>query len=571
MSKKTGLDDYLKDHTVEDLQDLVCFPDSRPRLHGGTARLDQLVDDAWDELLGGGGTLYRQGSRVVEIETSPSELPQTWPLDENSLRYVLAGGIDFFARKQVPLPNGGQQIVEYDVQAPLALAKTMLSMARRVPVLLRVSPVPYFGANGRLIQTPGYDERSMIFYAPIIDVKPIPTRPTARDIAAAVSIVDTTLQDFPFASQADKAHAIALGIEPFARAMIDGPMPIHLFESPTPGTGKGLLADVMLRASLGGYPRRQPAPDSDAEYRKVITAAVEEGAAVVVFDNLKDVLDSGSLAAAVTTTIWADRKLGTNQTINGQINWSWVVTANNPVLGDDFTRRCVRTRIMADVEKPSERDFAIDNLKDWVAQHEGDLAWAFLTLIQAWVSAGMRPWTGQTFGSFEKWSRVIGGVLETAGIGGFLKNTDELYDSASTEAGAWRAFTEAWWEKHEDKGVTAAQLFPLVRAYNIDLALEGKDDQGQMRSLGTRIGRQRDRIYGDLTITRNDRTRKWSLRNRNLAPSAPSAPSHNGMCKEDKVLEPVLEDALGALGASPDSTFQNNDPIAFRRILGEPS
>ena len=43
---------------------------------------------------------------------------------------------------------------------------------------------------------------------------------------------------------ADLANAVAAFILRFVRLLIEGPTPLHLIESPTPGSGKGLLADV---------------------------------------------------------------------------------------------------------------------------------------------------------------------------------------------------------------------------------------------------------------------------------------------------------------------------------------
>ena len=292
----------------------------------------------------------------------------------------------------------------------------MLGYARSVPILERVTPVPVLDGEGRLMQTPGYTPSMATYYVPAVTIPAVADAPTDEDVARATALIDEVLAEFPFAAPADKAHAFALGIEPFIRRMIDGSTPVHMVESPAPGTGKGLLVNVLLRPSLGTWVPFRSAPENDAECRKAITAKLMSAASVFAIDNLVRPLDYASMAAATTNPVWEDRLLGQNAVLTGEITWSWVVTANNPVIADDFVRRCLRTRVEANVEKPAERTFTIPNLKAHVAEHEGELAWAFLTLCRAWVSRGAQPWTGRTFGSFETWAGVIGGMLATAGI-----------------------------------------------------------------------------------------------------------------------------------------------------------
>ena len=45
------------------------------------------------------------------------------------------------------------------------------------------------------------------------------------------------------------------------------------------------------------------------EWRKKLTAALIQAPTVLVLDNIGKKLDSGDLAAALTTTLWADRIL----------------------------------------------------------------------------------------------------------------------------------------------------------------------------------------------------------------------------------------------------------------------
>src|SRR5262245_66339535 len=71
---------------------------------------------------------------------------------------------------------------------------------------------------------------------------------------------------------------------------------------------------------------------------------------------------------------------------------------------------------------------------------------ACCTLGRAWIAAG-RPRGTRTIGSYESWAQTMGGVLEVAGIEGFLGNIEEMMEASDTEGGAWRGFVSAWWDR----------------------------------------------------------------------------------------------------------------------------
>ncbi|HET9222964.1 MAG TPA: hypothetical protein VFO07_10690 [Roseiflexaceae bacterium] len=75
-------------------------------------------------------------------------------------------------------------------------------------------------------------------------------------------------------SKADLVHAVALILLPFVRELIGGLTPLHLIEAPNMGSGKGLLADVLLLPALGDVPPPMAEATTDEEWRKRITSAL---------------------------------------------------------------------------------------------------------------------------------------------------------------------------------------------------------------------------------------------------------------------------------------------------------
>jgi hypothetical protein len=119
---------------------------------------------------------------------------------------------------------------------------------------------------------------------------------------------------------------------------------------------------------------------------------------------------------------------------------------------------------------------------------------ACLTLCQAWIAAG-RPRGTRSIGSFEAWSQVIGGILEIAGVDGFLANLDEVMEAADSEGAVWRSLVTAWWDRFGTTEVGISDLYDLAVQVEPPLPLGAGNDRSQRIRLGIALGRIRDRIY----------------------------------------------------------------------------
>ena len=150
-----------------------------------------------------------------------------------------------------------------------------------LPAAPRVATVPYFSRAGRLIATPGYDrdEGVLLHLPPKLVVGDVPERPSVADVDLAKRLIlEELFGDFPFSGDADRAHALGALLYPFVREIIDSPLPLHVVDAPTPGTGKGLLAQAIVLVSTGAYPGVVSEKDENEELRKTITALLLEGA-----------------------------------------------------------------------------------------------------------------------------------------------------------------------------------------------------------------------------------------------------------------------------------------------------
>ena len=169
------------------------------------------------------------------------------------------------------------------------------------------------------------------------------------------------------------------------------------------------------------------APSPDEEWRKRITAQLIEGQTVAIIDNVEQPLGSLSLSAVLTSPVWADRLLGQSEIARVPHRVMWLATGNNIRLKGDVPRRSVWCRLDAKMERPWQRvDFKHPDLLGWIEVDLGRLPSAALTVARVWITEGMPSFSGPPLGSLESWSRSIGGILEVAGITGFLEDFNDL-------------------------------------------------------------------------------------------------------------------------------------------------
>jgi putative DNA primase/helicase len=483
-----------------------------PDIDAGEQDLRVITPQAWGVVQTANAResrLFRHGGGLARVELDDAQRPVLRELTAPRLRHELAQLAHFYVIR-------GKH--ERDTYPPAHLIEDMLATPDPpLPVVTRVSECPTFAPNGTLQTTLGYHAASQTYYAPPagLHIPPVPAVPNNSDVAEAKRLLlDELAADFPFVSPADRTHAIGLGLLPSARDLIDGPTPLHIVEAPIPGSGKGLCVEAVLRPACGRSIGAIAQARDDDEMRKRITAMLRDGHPAIQIDNVTSALDSAALSMALTIPYWTDRVLGQTATVRFPVRCVWVATANNPVMSTEIARRSIRVRLDPKRDRPWERDgWRHPELLSWADAHRGRLVWANLILIQAWLAAGRPRFTGRVLGSYEHWAHVVGGILQHAGIPGFLDNLVEFYEQADVETAVWRAFVAAWWDAHGTNEVGTAELFPIARDLD-GMELDGATEKAQRTAFGKALGRQRDRVVGEYRIGKTrevNRAARWRL------------------------------------------------------------
>lgn len=290
-----------------------------------------------------------------------------------------------------------------------------------------ISETPFPRPDGRIVQVAGYDPVTHYLYEPSEQFEEIPEAPTLKDATLALEALEDLFVDFPFATSAGRAGAIAALLTLLCRPAIVGPTPAFVIDATTPGTGKSLLADVCAAIAYGRDSGRHHFPssagiDADSELSKTLAKIARHGSPVVNFDNADTTMIGGDVLEDIISTPneYSFRILG--KTDGMTVPWRTVifVTANNADWTRGMNRRIIHLRLESPFEKPESRP--LDSyvhperagvLFDYAVKHRHQYVTQALKIVRAYVVAGCP--NKLTIGTFERWAALVPSAIVWAG------------------------------------------------------------------------------------------------------------------------------------------------------------
>jgi hypothetical protein len=482
-----------------------------PKINAKNKDLPTLAKQAWDALTAANNPpkIFTHSAGLVRLRRDEENGLFQEVLSQDGLRHLLARVANWYSGKNSAFP-------------PMDIVRDMLADPDPPPpYLLQIVKHPLFASDKTFHFADGYLEATKCYYDrdPAISVPDVPQKPTFSDIKRALELIYELVNDFPFTTDSERAHVIALFILPFVRNLIPGPTPNHLFEAPGPGHGKSLLVESILYPALGYFIIPMNEGQDEDEWRKRLTAALLDGPSFIFIDDFKRRLDSSALASAITSATWSDRILSKSKIVRLPIRCGWITSGNNPTLSSEIARRSIRIRLDAKMDKPWTRQpesFLHPDIKKWVKEYRGKLIWSALTMSKAWIAENCPEPEGiNILGTFEDWRKVIGGILQVVGVPGFLGNFDDFYEESDAEGAVLRTFINEWFERYGKMEVGVSELNDLIINRDIPLELgKSSTQQGQKTKLGKFLAKLRDRQVGNYRVVRG-KTRKraqlWKL------------------------------------------------------------
>ncbi len=395
-----------------------------------------------------------------------------------------------------------------------AVARDQWPGIRRLEAVVEA---PVLRADGTVLQEPGYDPLTGIFFLPGCEYPGIPDKPTRDDAVSARDAILEVVEDFPFANKSHLAAWVAGVLTPLARYAYSGPSPLFLNDANVRGCGKSLLTDATSVIATGRGMARMSMPRDDDELRKRITAMAMVGEPLILIDNIVGMFGSPSLDAALTATTWSDRILGQTAMATAVPLYAvWYATGNNIILGADTARRVVHIRLESPEENPETRTgFHHADLLSWVKKERPRLTVAAITILAAYYAAGRPDMNLSPWGSFEGWSNLVRQAVVWAGMADPGASRTDLNSQADREAVALRQLIEGWEEiDPSSAGMTVAAILQELAAYPthyeglksalFELAPPRDGKTLNPRSIGMKLHHLRRRVVGGKLLDKRD-------------------------------------------------------------------
>ena len=290
------------------------------------------------------------------------------------------------------------------------------------PVLKATVEAPTLRLDGSILEKPGYNSQSGLFLdTGGIEFPPIPEKPTADQVTAALAILKEPLRDFQFKdSDGHKGLSLAVQLSAMLTATVRRSMltaPAYGYGANAVSAGKTQLAQVNAIIGTGRRTGERPfTPDPD-EQRKLLSAAFAAGDAVLLFDNVDTDITGGPLCSAITGQQIKTRKLGGNSAddeIEALTCALVEFTGNKLTASGDMSDRLLICELFIEKQFDAER-FKYKPLDAYLLEHRPKLIAAALTIMRGYFAAGC-PEVKSRKSRYPEWQRFASDPLVWLGL-----------------------------------------------------------------------------------------------------------------------------------------------------------
>ena len=311
--------------------------------------------------------------------------------------------------------------------------------------------LPVIREDGNLELLPeGYDKQTGVYTVPgSLDF------PLDWDVAQGKAWFRKWFGSMPFADERSEAVLVAGLLVLFVRHLPGGSAlrPGILFEANMAGSGKSVCGKACCSIVLGFAPVGKKKKQEEMD--KEIEAYLKSKSPVIFLDNLYGSLKSASLDQLITSKVITFRGMG------GQEMWTLrndapvIVTGNDLEKNEDAFRRYLQC-LLFETGDPNKREVQHLLDDDVLSSEEWrrDALAALWSFIKCWDAKG-RPAGATTLGSFEQFSRLMGGIVTACGYANPLERPVED-EGVSPEMADFRALVGGLYKRMVDREETSA-------------------------------------------------------------------------------------------------------------------
>lgn len=244
----------------------------------------------------------------------------------------------------------------------------------------------------------------------------------------AMGLLRDLLKDFPFVDGRSESATLAAILTAAIRPSLPT-APGFMVSANDRGSGKTFLCELI--GAFANVREVQKWPTRSEEQSKVLFSVLLEGRGGVVFDNLPTDWKSDTMCQILTSPFSSDRVLGASKTPSISTACLFMANGINVKPAGDLLRRVLTIELDARCERPWERDFNFDPVKE-VRANRGKWLMIALRVLSDFIKGATKPELS-TFGSFGQWSEVVRGAVVAAGLPDPLQALAANHDDADDE------------------------------------------------------------------------------------------------------------------------------------------
>ena len=387
------------------------------------------VSDELQLVLAGIPGIYQRGRQLIQVVHSPApadlaavrrvENSTTLALlARSNLRTLMTRHCCFLKPKvrngEVVLSDEGHPVLVEAHPPEWAVSSLFEQSTWPVPILNASVEAPVIFSSGRILETPGYDRGSGLYYHPAAGLKlpPVAESPGADHVELAKTYLHEVVCNFPFEKECHRSGWYAGVLSYLARWAYSGPTPLFLVNKSAPGIGGSRLAEAAQLICAGRKGTLYTVAADNQQEKKQLDQIALNGDLLVYIDNISEStpFGTGELDKALTMDVWDCSVKYKDGTYRVPLLAIWWATGNNVQYrrGVDTFRRTQLIRLVSALERPQERtDLRHPDLLGWVIENRGQLLWSFLTLLRAYFAAGKPKHGLKIWGGFESWSDIV--------------------------------------------------------------------------------------------------------------------------------------------------------------------
>jgi len=314
--------------------------------------LSYAVEDTVKEMVSQRVGFFRRGGAIVRPQTTQIDVRGGRSVSGDRLVSVSTSQLRHELSKVIQFQKPGRDAARSKWHCPADLAQTILEWPDRwpLPFLTGITTAPTLRPDGTILDTAGYDEATGILYQPNANFPTIPDEPTKDQAYAALQMLKRIVATFPFETDADRSVWLSAVLTGATRITLPT-APLHMFNAPVAGSGKGMLADCAAIIATGREASAMVQAD-EAETEKRLGAMLMAGDPAILIDNVTRPVLGDFLCSLLTREYVKPRKLGVSEAPELMTNVLMLATGNNIRTYGDMSRRALRCTIDPRVEEP---------------------------------------------------------------------------------------------------------------------------------------------------------------------------------------------------------------------------